>query len=207
MAQALGKLRDPVAVPALINAAQHSRNVDLRACATHSLGEIGDEGAVEFLAKRAADESVSEGDRSVATSALGEIGSRRALPALQKIRSTTQRPILRPMAGSAIHQIELVPAHAVENLLSVIGDNSDWILSQLQRCWTESVAGRLNELLRAKDKLNSGLKLQVTALLAAKESVESDTRKVLQTSSAKEDRWLASLTRSDAKDFQTASTR
>jgi HEAT repeat protein len=209
MAQALGKLHDPVAVPALVHAAQHPRNVDLRVCAIHSLGEIGDESAVEFLAQRAGDESVSEADRNIAISALGEIGSPRALPALRKIKSTTQHPMLLSVVASAIHQIELLQNSAVENLLSAIGDDSDWIqddwiLAQLQRRWSEGVAGRLNEILRTKDKLNSRLKLQITALLATTASVESDTRKVLQASSAKEDRWLASLASSDAKDLRIA---
>ncbi len=203
VAQALGKLHDPVAVPALIQAAQHPRNVDLRVCATHSLGAIGDESAIEFLAKRAADESVSDVDRSVAISALGEIGSPRALPVLQTVRSTKQHSMLRSIAASAIHQIELLQANAEENLLGAIGDNSDWIqddwiLVQLHRRWNEHIAGRLNEMLRTKEKLNPGLKFQITALLTAKENLERETLDFFQGSSHKQDRWLASLARPGA---------
>lgn len=82
ISQALGKLADPAAVPALIEAAQHRSNVDLRVCATHSLGQIGDAGAISFLEWRSVDRSASEGDRTVAISALGEIGSVRAMPEL-----------------------------------------------------------------------------------------------------------------------------
>jgi HEAT repeat protein len=213
MAQALGKLRDPAAVPALIDAAQHPRNVDLRVCATYSLGEIGGESAIEFLVERAADKSVSEGDRSVAISALGEIGSPRALSALEKIRSTSHDAMLRSIAASAIHQIKLLQANAVENLLGAIGDNSDWIqddwiLAQLQRRWSERAAGGLNEILRANDKLSRGLKLEITALLTAQESVERETLRVFEASPAKEDRWLGSRARSNkAEIFRMAAAR
>jgi HEAT repeat protein len=210
MAQALGKLRDPVAVPALINAAQHPRNVDLCACATHSLGEIGDESAVEFLAKRALNQAVSEGDRTVAISALGEIGSPRALSALQTISSTKQRPMLRSFAASAIYQIEMLQSNAEENLLSAVGDNSDWvqddwILAQLHRRWNNHIVARLNEILRTKKEINPGLECQIAALLTAKESVENETVEFLQISSDKHDRWLASLVRPGAGSFRMAS--
>lgn len=210
MAQALGKLHDPAAVPALVQAAQHPRNVDLRVCATHSLGTIGDASAVEFLAKRAADESVNQGDRSAAISALGEIGSPRVLPALEMVSSTTQASMLRSIAVSAIHQIELLQANAEENLLGAIGDNSDWIqddwiLAQLDRRWNENVAARLNEILRAQKKLHPGLKLQITALLTAKESLGNETLEVFQASSDRQDRWLAGLARPGAENFRMAS--
>ncbi len=71
---------------ALIEAARQRSNIDLRVCATHSLGRIGAESAVRFLAKRSTDPSVNQGDRSAAISALGEIGSPSALPACKRLR-------------------------------------------------------------------------------------------------------------------------
>ncbi len=181
---ALGKLDNPAAVPALIEAARQRSNVDLRVCATHSLGRIGAESAVRFLAKRSADPSVNQGDRSVAISALGEIGSPSALPALQALASTGEDPMLRSFAASAIRQIGLLEGDAIGKLLGAIGDNrdwiqDDWILAQLHRRWNDRIVTRLNELLRANRILSRGLKLQITALLAAKHEVNSTTMNAL----------------------------
>ena len=155
ISQALGKLADPAAVPALIEAAQHPSNVDLRVCATHSLGQIGNDSAISFLAGRSADRSLGEGDRSVAISALGEIGSPLAVPVLKEIASSDARPMLRSFAASAIRQIGLLQGDAEKNLLSALGDNSDWIqddwtLRQLHHRWSNCIAAGLNETLRAR---------------------------------------------------------
>jgi HEAT repeat protein len=200
ISQALGKLGAAAAVPALVQAAQHPSNVDLRACATHSLGQIGDDRAVPFLAGRSVDRSLSKGDRSVAISALGGIGSPLALPVLKEIASGDTRPMLRSMAASAIRQIGLLQGDAERNLLSAIGDNSDWIkddwiLAQLHRRWSEHIAAGLNEILRARAEMPSALRLQITALLSAKQAVEQTTLDSLALSSEPESRWLASLVR------------
>jgi len=50
-----------------------------------------------------------------------------------------------------------------------------------------------------------GLEFEIIALLTGKESVENETLKVLQASSYRQDRWLASLARPGAGSFRTAS--
>jgi hypothetical protein len=198
ISQALGKLADPAAVPALIEAAQHRSNVDLRFCATHSLGQIGDEGAIEFLERRSMDRSVSEGDRTSAISALGEIGSIRALPVLQEITSSETRPMLLSFATSAIRQIELLQGDAATNLLGALCDHSDWIqddwiLAQLHRRWNGQIAARLNEILRAHADTPRTPRSQIMALLRAKGAVEQTTIESLTLSAGRQNRWLASL--------------
>jgi len=198
ISQALGKLENPAAVPALIQAAQHRSNVDLRVCATHSLGQIGDESAVAFLETRSLDRSANQGDRGVAISALGEIGSPRALPALQEIASSEPRPILRSLAASAIRQIELLQGDAETNLLAALGDNSDWIqddriLARLHRQWSDRVAVGLNQFLREGLQTRSPLRFQVTALLTAKLALEPSTFQSLTVSVDRQNRWLATL--------------
>ncbi len=49
----------------------------------------------------------------------------------------------------------------------------------------------MNELLRANRILSRGLKLQITALLAAKHEVNSITMNALALASEREDHWLA----------------
>ena len=198
ISQALGKLENPAAVPALIQAAQHRSNVDLRGCATHSLGQIGDESAISFLETRSLDRSANQGDRGVAISALGEIGSPRALPTLEEIASSELRPILRSLAASAIRQIELLQGDAETNLLAALGDNSDWIqddwiLARLHRQWSDRVAASLNQFLREGLQTRSPLRFQVTALLTAKLALEPSTFESLTVSMDRQNRWLATL--------------
>ena len=198
ISQALGKLGKAAAVPALIEAAQHRSNADLRVCATHSLGQIGDDRAVSFLVSRVLDSSLSEGDRTVAISALGEIGSPLALPTLQEIAASNQRAALRSFAASAIRQIELLEAKAETNLLTALGDNSewiqdDWILMQLHRRWSGQIAAELNEILRTRVNIPSGLRFHITALLSAKQALEKSTLDSLACSSNHANQWLAIL--------------
>lgn len=198
ISQALGKLENPAAVPALIQAAQHRSNVDLRVCATHSLGQIGDESAISFLKTRSLDRSANQGDRGVAISALGEIGSPSALPTLEEIASSELRPILRSLAASAIRQIGLLQGDAETNLLAALGDNSDWIhddwiLARLHRQWSDRVAAGLNQFLREGLQTRSPLRFQVTALLTAKLALEPSTFESLTVSMDRENRWLATL--------------
>jgi HEAT repeat protein len=197
ISQALGKLADPAAVPALIESAQHRSNVDLRVCATHSLGQIGGDGAISFLERRSVDRSVSQGDRTVAISALGEIGSVRAMPVLREIASSETRPMLRSFVASAIRQIELLQGDAATNLLGALGDNSDWIqddwvLAQLHRRWNGHIAARLNEILRARADTRCTIRIQIMALLSAKQAVEQTTIESLALSDDRQDRWLSS---------------
>lgn len=208
ISQALGKLADPAAVPALIEAAQHRSNVDLRVCATHSLGQIGDDGAISFLERRSVDRSVSEGDRTVAISALGEIGSVRAMPVLQEIASSETWAALRSFAASAIRQIELLQGDAASNLLGALGDNGDWIqddwiLAQLHRRWNGHIAAHLNEILRAPTETRCTPRVQIMALLSAKQAVEQTTIESLALSAGRQNRWLASL----ASDPKSADVR
>jgi HEAT repeat protein len=200
ISQALGKLENPAAVPALIQAAQHRSNVDLRVCATHSLGQIGDESALPFLETRSLDRSANQGDRGVAISALGEIGSPRALPTLEEIASSEPRPILRSLAASAIRQIELLQGDAETNLLAALGDNSDWIqddwiLARLHRQWSDRVAAGLNEFLRGAVETRRSLRFQITALLTAKQALKPAAIEALALSSDRDNRWLAPLTK------------
>ena len=198
ISQALGKLENPAAVPALIQAAQHRSNVDLRVCATHSLGQIGDESAISFLETRSLDRSANQGDRGVAISALGEIGSPSALPTLEEIASSELRPILRSLAASAIRQIGLLQGDAETNLLGALGDNSDWIqddwiLARLHRQGSDRVAAGLNQFLREAVQTRSPLRFQVTALLTAKHALEASTFESLTLSADRQNRWLATL--------------
>jgi hypothetical protein len=205
VSQALGKLGDPTAVPALIQAAQHPDNLDLRVCATHSLGQIGDENAIEFLAKRATDPSVPDGERGAVISALGEIGSPLGLPALESVLVDKTR--LSSFASSAIKQIGLLQGEAGANLLATIGDNTDWIhddwvLAQLHRRWNGQIAKGLNEKLRSDNDLLAGLRLQIAALLTAKQCMEPSTLDTLVFSQNRENRWLASVAGKHAVDPQ-----
>lgn len=205
ISQALGKLGDPTAVPALLRAAQHPDNLDLRVCATHSLGQIGDESAIEFLAKRATDPSVPEGERGAVISALGEIGSPIALPALESILAGKSR--LGSFAASSIKQIGLLHGDADANLLAAIGDNTDWIhddwvLAKLHRRWNDRIAKDLNERLRKDDDFLAGLRLQIAALLIARQHLEPATLDILALSQNQESRWLADLADKHATDPQ-----
>ncbi|MFN2507898.1 MAG: HEAT repeat domain-containing protein [Chthoniobacterales bacterium] len=199
ISQALGKLENAAAVPALIQAAQHRSNVDLRVCATHSLGQIGDESAISFLLTRSLDRSANDGDRGVAISALGEIGSPSALPTLEEIAWSEPRPILRSLAHSAIRQIGLLEGDAETNLLGALGDNNDWIqddwiLARLHRQWSDRIAAGLNQFLREAAQRRSALRFQATALLTAKQALEASTFESLTLSSDRENHWLATLT-------------
>lgn len=210
VSQALGKLGDSAAVPALVQAAQHPDNLDLRVCATHSLGQIGDESAIEFLVKRATDPAVPDGERSGAISALGEIGSPLALPALESILMSSTR--LSSFAASSIKQIGLLQGDTDANLLAAIGDNTDWIhddwvLAQLHRRWDARIAKGLNERLRADDNLFAGLRLQIAALLTARQHLEPATLVRLTMSKNQESRWLASLADKHAADPQLLALR
>ena len=80
-AQALGKIRDPRAVPVLI-AELRGADKGHRHCATDALGEIGDPQAVNALIDAMAIGDTDDDTSSRAAMALGEIGDKRAQPAL-----------------------------------------------------------------------------------------------------------------------------
>jgi HEAT repeat protein len=194
-------------VPALVQAVQNQNNLDLRVCAVHSLGQIGDVSAVDFLAKRAADVSLPDDDRVSAVMALGEIGSPNALPALESIVNNAAHPLMRSFALSAIRQIGFLQGDAESKLLAVLGDNSgwirdDWILAQLYRRWDDRIATGLNKILRTDTHLQSGLRLHIAALLTAQQSMEPTTLQALGDSQNQEDRWLANLAERNPSDVQ-----
>ena len=92
----------------------------------------------------------------------------------------------------------MVQGDAERDLLSALGDNSDWIqgdwiLRQLHHRWSDRIAAGINETLRARAEIPSALRVQIMALLSVKGAVEQTTVDNLRLSYARENRWLASL--------------
>ncbi|NWJ46053.1 MAG: HEAT repeat domain-containing protein [Chloroflexi bacterium] len=105
-ARALGRIKDPRAVPPLIAALRDEEDSNVRYRITWALGEIGDRRAVEHLILALNDE-----DSEVcfaAAGALVKIGDSRALPELQQIINSDIDERRRALA---LHTFEVIKAH------------------------------------------------------------------------------------------------
>ena len=98
IAEALGKIRSPTAVPCLIQLLG-SPHVLVRIKAAHALGQIGDRRGVEPLVRALADE-----DRTVRTRAAQSLGQLNATEAVEPLKRLYQRERFRPIARKAIKQ-------------------------------------------------------------------------------------------------------
>jgi len=196
MAQSLGAMGDSNAVPALLEAIHHPRNLDLRVCATHALAQIGDPRAVEALAAKATNLDLWEDDRSSAVMALGELASPEAVPALKKIATTDKDGRFRVIAVAALRQIEImqtndpVPVLAAELNLPAHWIQRSWIIQKLGESWDARSAAALNSFLLRTDAWSSD-RIQAAALLLNHHALATNSVQNLVLSKVKENRWLA----------------
>ena len=196
IAQSLGAIGDSNAVPALLEAIHHPRNLDLRVCATHALAEIGDARAVGPLIAKAENVELREDDRVSAMLALGDLARPEAAPALQQIASSDLDKRFRMVAVAALRQIELmqsndpVPALAVELNSPAHWIRRAWLIRKLGEKWDSRAAEALNRFLRRSDGWTSD-RIQATALLLHRRSMDADLVQELAASRVKEDRWIS----------------
>jgi HEAT repeat protein len=163
LALALGRLGDPVAVPALIQALEDP-DAETVLYGVWALGAIGDPRAVEAVASRLRHED--PGVRKMATFALGQIGDPRAIPSLQvalqdatpdvgwnaavalaRLGDATALPVLLPLlekepatAGLTSSQIEELRLNALRALK---GLRDDRIRSVVARVATSDASPRV----------------------------------------------------------------
>ena len=194
MAQALGHIGDPIAVPELVWASAHPTNVDLRMCATAALAEIGGASVLAPLmekARRAADSQ----DRHAAIAALGELGNPEAVPALREIARSEAPAAMRARSLSALWQIGLLRDDAVPRLLAALGRHEhwvhdDWILLQLAQRWDPRCAAALNRYAASSDILWFD-RVRACALLLDRRALEPATLAALQIEADRPGRILA----------------
>jgi HEAT repeat protein len=209
IAQSLGELGDAMAVPALLQAIHHPRNLDLRVCATHALAEIGDARAVTPLIAKAENLDLREDDRVSAILVLGDLARPEAVPALHRIIRKEPDQRFRTIAAAAMRQIELMQCDdPVNPLAEALNSPSNWIhrrwfIEKLGERWDSRVAEALNRFLRRPDGWTSD-RIQATALLLHRRSLDADLLRELAASSLKEDRWLAQYAQACGTDQHTA---
>jgi HEAT repeat protein len=112
---ALGRIRNPQALPYLIRALQ--KNI-ARVTVCRALGEIGDPQAVPYLIQALQDEN--EYVREAACWALGQIGDTQAVPHLTQIATVRGKVAVRVAACEALGQI--CSLQAVPHLIQVLKD-------------------------------------------------------------------------------------
>ncbi len=196
IAQSLGAIGDSNAVPALLQAIHHPRNLDLRVCATHALAEIGDARAVGPLIAKAENVELREDDRVSAMLALGDLARSEAAPALHGIAASDSDKRFRTIAAAALRQIELmqnndpVPAVAVELNSPAHWIRRAWLIQKLGEKWDSRAAEALNRFLRRSDGWTLD-RIQAAALLLHRRSLEAEVMHELADSDVKENRWLA----------------
>ena len=195
MAQSLGAIGDSNAVPALLEAIHHPRNLDLRVCATHALVEIGDVRAIEPLIAKAENSKLGEDDRVSAILALGDLAHPEAVPALQHIATTDPDQRFRTIAIAALRQIEVMqtndPVPALAEELNSPGHwiQRAWLIQKLGERWDSRAAVALNNFLRRSDGWASD-RIAATASLLYRHSLETDLVHKLAVSKVKEDQWI-----------------
>ena len=196
ISQSLGAIGDSNAVPALLEAIHHPRNLDLRVCATHALAQIGDVRAIEPLIAKAENQKLPEDDRVSAMLALGDLAHPEAVPALHCIATTDQDQRFRIIATAALQQIELMQTNdPVPALAEELNSPGHWI----QRAWVIQKFGEkrdsraavaLNNFLRRSDGWASD-RIAATALLLYRHSLEADLAPELAVSKVKENQWIS----------------
>ncbi|NQU12279.1 HEAT repeat domain-containing protein [bacterium] len=195
IAQSLGRVGSPEAVPALVQAIQHPRNLDLRVCATHALAEIGDGRALEPLELQARDRSLVSDDRVSAIIALGDLGFPRALPALRDLAANDPDERLRRLAAAAVRKIDILhAADPVVELLAAWRDPTpwvaeEWVLRELGRRWDPRVADALNSFVL--DDRRSVNQVRAAALLLHHGALRAETTQALARSANQQHQWLA----------------
>ena len=195
MAQSLGAIGDSNAVPALLKAIHHPRNLDLRVCATHALAEIGDVRAIEPLIEKAENPKLGEDDRVSAIMALGDFARPEAAPALRHIATNDPDGRFRTIATAALRKIELmqtndpVPALATELNSPDLRIQRTWLIQKLGEKWDSRAVVALNKFLRRPDGWTSD-RVKATALLLDRHSMKKNLLHDFSASSVKEDRWI-----------------
>jgi HEAT repeat protein len=196
IAQSLGAIGDSNAVPALLQAIHHPRNLDLRVCATHALAEIGDARAVGPLIAKAENAGLPEDDRVSAMLGLGHLAHSEAAPALHRIAASDSDERFRTIAAAALRQIELmqnidpVPALAEELNSPAHWVQRAWLIQKLGEKWDSRAAEALNRFLRRSDGWTSD-RIRATALLLHRRCLGSDLLNELAASTVKENRWIS----------------
>ena len=196
IAQAIGKVGDPAAIPALCQAMMHPSNRDLRLCATHALAEIGDVSAVQPLIEKAIRRDLPRDDYLAAIRALGDLGSPEALPTLQRLAASDSDEAVRQWATNAIAQIEMLrSANAVAELTGALLGNERWvehrwILRQLERRWDQRVADPLAAYIGRGGALPSENLVQATALLIHHRTLTPRSIELLSQSTDRRWRWM-----------------
>lgn len=196
MAQSLGAIGDSNAVPALLQAIHHPRNLDLRVCATHALAEIDDVRAVAPLIAKAENVKLREDDRVSAIMALGDLARPEAIPSLRRIAAGDPDERYRTIATAALRQIEWMQANdPVPMLAEALHSPAHWIrrawlIQKLGEKWDSRVAEALNRFLRRSDGWSSD-RIQATALLLHRRAMNADLMQELAASRLKEDQWLS----------------
>ena len=199
IAHALGQIGDATCVPALSKAISHSRNVDLRVCATQALTEIGGEEALAPLLKKVTRPNLSKADYMGTIFALGELGLPGALPVLRAIAKRNTDARIRELAESAVAQIELLDGEdVVPKLLAALDNDSDWIhdrwiFDELDKRWDDRGASALNDYLARGKNIRTDNLIQAAALLIHHQGLMPSTTEALARSSQRHKRWLARL--------------
>lgn len=209
MAQALGAIGDPGAVPALLEAIQHPRNLDLRVCATHALADIGDERAIAPLMAKAENRELREDDRVSAMRALGDLARPEAAPVLRQIATSDPDERYRMIATAALRQIELmqakdpVPALAEALNSPAYWIQRRWIIQKLGEHWDAQAAAALNQFVCRTDAWTTD-RIQAAALLLHRNALDEEVTRLLAISDRKENRWLANYVKAVETDRQNA---
>lgn len=196
MAQSLGAIGDSNAVPALLQAIHHPRNLDLRVCATHALAEINDASAVAPLIAKAENLKLREDDRVSAILALGDLARPEAAPALRCIAASDSDKRFCMVAVAALRQVELMQTNDPVPALAEDLNSPDrwirraWLIQKLGEKWDSRAAEALNRFLRRSDVRTSD-RIQATALLLHRHSMNADLVQELAASRVKVDRWIS----------------
>ncbi|MDP8230456.1 MAG: HEAT repeat domain-containing protein, partial [Candidatus Gorgyraea atricola] len=128
-AEALGKIDDPQAVPALIKALMNEES-GIQATAANALGEIGNPQAVPALIKALRYEDYAI--RSYTAEALGKIGDPRAVPALIRVLNSEKRYIkgIRNTTAEALGKIggKQVVSYLINNFQELKEDLGETVI-------------------------------------------------------------------------------
>lgn len=149
LAKALGQIRDPKAVDALVMALTF-RNASVRKAAAASLGEIG-EHPKSVRALENAINDTDEGVQKAAVKALASIGTNGALKPLIRLLMGNQKD-MRAMAKSELDKIAWVPQNETEEAYYLSAHRQWEKLSQLGTKAIRPLIQSLSERLRGIDE-------------------------------------------------------
>jgi len=167
-AGALGKTRDPKAVPVLTEKLREDKPLEIATAAAFALRHFNDSQAIHALIQAAGNKNISASVREAAAKSLGDIGNPNAVDTLISIlEDSSDEDTVRSDAALALGRIG--DPKAIEPLIRTLKDEWKWLRSRPREAIAEALGAFRDP--RAIDALIEALGSDFDTALAAADSL------------------------------------